>query len=50
MSDIYHNEVWYKKRNKNSFYILQLNQTYLGKDSTWILVPKSFTGEKYGGK
>lgn len=31
------------------FNIFQLNQTYLGKDSTLNIGPKGFTGEKYGG-
>lgn len=31
------------------FNILQLNQTYLGKDSRLNIGPKGFTGEKYGG-
>ena len=31
------------------FNIFQLNQTYLGKDSRLNIVPKGFTGEKYGG-
>ncbi|KSA13289.1 glycoside hydrolase family 65 protein [Maribacter dokdonensis] len=31
------------------FNIFQLNQTYLGTDSTLNIGPKGFTGEKYGG-
>ncbi|MEO0528213.1 MAG: family 65 glycosyl hydrolase domain-containing protein, partial [Bacteroidota bacterium] len=31
------------------FNILQLNHTYLGKDSRLNIGPKGFTGEKYGG-
>jgi len=31
------------------FNIFQLNQTYLGNDSTLNIGPKGFTGEKYGG-
>lgn len=31
------------------FNILQLNQTYLGKDARLNIGPKGFTGEKYGG-
>ncbi|MGB5943772.1 MAG: glycoside hydrolase family 65 protein [Leeuwenhoekiella sp.] len=31
------------------FNILQLNQTYIGKDSRLNIGPKGFTGEKYGG-
>ncbi len=31
------------------FNIFQLNQTYLGKDSSLNIGPKGFTGEKYGG-
>ena len=31
------------------FNILQLNNTYLGKDSRLNIGPKGFTGEKYGG-
>lgn len=31
------------------FNILQLNQTYIGKDARLNIGPKGFTGEKYGG-
>lgn len=31
------------------FNIMQLNQTYLGKDARLNIGPKGFTGEKYGG-
>ena len=31
------------------FNIFQLNQTYLGRDTSLNIGPKGFTGEKYGG-